>query len=216
MTAETVMRARNLAKSYIAKYMEVLPAASAMPSIPVPDPEFPAADVNKLAYAFMQMADTDLRVGYSNELSVYSRGDGTRAIGSIVNFSRKENAETDLQEATVILNQCLPKSGILCALLHSFGWLLQNASTNEPKSDDIFYEVPLTLYNMYDDADCDGDAKLLEMNQAAVFAMYVLMPDQDFLKQMLSLKTIDKLAEHYNLPAAAIKNRLMLGVSIES
>lgn len=213
MTVQAVTQARNLARAYKKKYNEILSAVEAIPTITVPDPSVPVSEINKFAYTFTVMSDADLKVGYSSDLATYNREDQPRALGSLINFTRSDERQT-LNRAVVILNTNLPTNGMLCALLHSLGWLFQNENTQASASEQEYYEIPLTLYKLYDDDECSADKTLLDLNMAAMFAMFVMMPDDDLLRQMMALKTIDNLAAHYDLPKAAIKTRLMLGIHV--
>lgn len=217
MTAQTVTQAWMLAQAYREKYEQYLPVLQH--NIPgatasVHDDHFPITAINQLAYAFMIMANTDVKVGYSAEIATYEREDKTRALGALVNFSRVNNSKA-LKSATIILNNNLPSSVIICSLIQAFGWLLQNNEEKSSGDSQDYFELPLTVNNLYDDAQCDNET-YLDLNRAGLFALFFLIPDKDLLAQLLSAKSIDDIAAQYDLPVAAIKNRLMLGIHLNN
>ena len=82
MTAQTVTQAWMLAQAYREKYEQYLPVLQH--NIPgatasVHDDHFPITAINQLAYAFMIMANTDVKVGYSAEIAIRARGQNKSA-----------------------------------------------------------------------------------------------------------------------------------------
>lgn len=217
MTTQTVAQARKLAQKYRTQYkklcavMRTVPGAAAQ----VQDDHVPLADLNYFAYTFMVMADVDIKVGYSAELAQYERADTTRALGAIVNFARDPDTGA-LKSATIVLNNNLPSNSIISALLHAFGWLLQNERAEGSVNEWEFFEMPLVMSRLYDENECNADNRLIELNKAALFALFVMMPDDDLLCHILSGRTIGAVSKHYGLPASAIKTRLMLGIYLDN